>query len=55
MRKQFDEKMVHKMEIEKIQRENKSAGSTLDYLREQIREVEDERCSLERELQKILM
>jgi chromosome segregation ATPase len=42
------------MQIEKIQRENKSAGSTLDYLRDQIREVEAERESMTRELEKIL-
>ena len=42
------------MEIERIQRENKGAGSQLEYLREQINEVEQERESMQRELDKIL-
>ena len=42
------------MEIERIQRENKGAGDQLEYLREQIAEVEQERESMQRELDKIL-
>lgn len=42
------------MEIERIQRENKGAGSQLEYLREQIAEVEQERGHMQRELDNIL-
>lgn len=45
--------MEHKTSIEKIQRDNEGAGSQLDYIQQQIKEVKEERDRLWEELEQV--